>query len=299
MDLQQIRVFVRVAELKSFTQAAEQLSQAKGQTSQMVGALEASLGMRLLVRTTRSVRLTPEGEEFLERSRQLLADADQLAELFRHDRENLRGTVRIDLLSDLAHDHVIPRLPEFLARHPGLELSMGTADRFVDVAQEGFDCVVRLGQLADSDLMVRPLGATRMCNVASPQYLEKKGEPKELSDLEVHQLIHYSSSLSTLTAAWEWVDEHGQLQLRPMNYSLVVNGTRAMQSACLASLGLMQVPRFGVKGLIESGKLVEVLPRYVGPPLPVSLLHPYRRHLPPRVRVTLEWLQDIMADVLA
>jgi DNA-binding transcriptional LysR family regulator len=296
MDLQQIRVFVRVAELKSFTQAAEQLNQAKGQTSQMVGALESSLGMRLLVRTTRSVRLTPEGVEFLERSRQLLADADQLAVLFRHDVERLRGTVRIDMLSDLAHDHVIPRLPDFLAR---LELSIGTADRFVDVAQEGFDCVLRLGQLADSDLMVRPLGVIKMCNVASAQYLKTRGKPEELSDLAEHQLIHYSSKLASHNAAWEWIDEEGQLQLQPMSYSLVLNGTRAMQSACLASLGLMQVPRYGVKALIDSGQLVEVLPRYVGPPLPVSLLHPYRRHLPPRVRVTLDWLQQIVADVMA
>jgi DNA-binding transcriptional LysR family regulator len=299
MDLQQIKVFVRVAELKSFTHAAEQLNQAKGQTSQMVSALESSLGMRLLVRTTRSVHLTPEGEEFLERSRQLLADADQLAGLFRDDAENLRGTVRIDMLSDIAHDHVIPRLPDFLAKHPGLELSISTADRFVDVTQEGFDCVLRLGQLADSDLMVRPLGAMKMCNVASPQYLKARGKPKKLADLAKHQLIHYSPSLSSRTGSWEWLDEDDKLCVQPMSCALVVNGTRAMQSACLASLGLMQVPRYGIKSLIDSGKLVEVLPRYVGPPLPVSLLYPYRRHLPARVRVTLDWLQDIMAGVVA
>jgi DNA-binding transcriptional LysR family regulator len=299
MDLQQIKVFIRVAELGSFTQAAEQLNQAKGQTSLMVSALESSLGMRLLVRSTRSVRLTPEGEEFLERSRQLLADADQLAGLFRDDGEKLRGSVRIDLLSDLAHDHVIPRLPDFLSQYPGLEVSIGTADRFVDVAQEGFDCVLRLGQLADSDLMVRPLGAMTMCNVASPQYLKARGKPTQLSDLAEHQLIHYSPSLSSRGASWEWQDEEGKLRLQPMSYSLVVNGTRAMQSACLASLGLMQVPRYGIKSLIDSGELVEVLPSYVGRPLPVSLLYPYRRHLPARVRVTLDWLQKIMNDVLA
>jgi DNA-binding transcriptional LysR family regulator len=299
MDLQQIKVFVRVAELGSFTQAAEQLSQAKGQTSQIIRALESSLGMRLLVRTTRSVRLTPEGIEFLERSKQLLADADQLAGLFRHDGEQLRGTVRIDLLSDLAHDIVIPRLPEFLAQHPGLEVFIGTADRFVDVAQEGFDCVLRIGQLADSDLMFRPLGSLKMCNVASPQYLKARGTPKKLEDLSKHHLIHYSPSLSNRNVSWEWVDKTGKLCVQAMNASLVLNGTRAMQSACLASLGLMQVPRYGVKRFIDSGQLLEVMPRFVSPPLPVSLLYPYRRHLPARVRVTLDWLASTVAGVLA
>jgi DNA-binding transcriptional LysR family regulator len=299
MDLQQIRVFVRVAELNSFTQAAEQLGQAKGQTSQVVRSLESSLGMRLLVRTTRSVRLTPEGVEFLERSRQLLADADQLAALFRHDGKSLRGTVRIDMLSDIAHDHVIPRLPQFLADHPGLDVCLSTADRFVDVAQEGFDCVLRLGQLVDSDLMVRPLGDMTMCNVASPEYLRARGVPKRLADLSEHRLIHYSPKLSSESAAWEWLDDDRKVRSQPMTCSVVVNGTRAMQSACLASLGLMQVPRYGVKALIDAGRLVEVLTRHVGPPLPVSLLHPYRRHLPARVRVTLDWIQTIMAGVVA
>jgi DNA-binding transcriptional LysR family regulator len=298
MDLQQIKIFVRVAELGSFTQAAAQLNLAKGQASLMVSALETSLGMRLLVRTTRSVHLTPEGQEFLERSRQLLSDADQLAALFRRDGEKVRGTVRVDMLSDVAHDLVIPRLPEFLAQHPGLELSIGTADRFVDIAQEGFDCVLRLGQLADSDLMVRRLGVTKMCNVASAAYLQAKGTPKQLEDLSEHQMIHYSSSLSARSVVWEWQDANGKLHEQPMNHSLIVNGTRAMQAACLASFGLMQVPRYGIKKYIESGQLVEVLPEYTSPPLPVSLLYPYRRHLPARVRVTLDWLQAIVTKAL-
>jgi DNA-binding transcriptional LysR family regulator len=298
MDLQQLKAFVRVAELGSFTQAAEQLGQAKGQTSQAIQALEASIGSRLLVRTTRSVRLTPEGEEFLQRSRALLADAEQLAGLFRQDASMLRGAVRIDLISEIANNLVIPRLPEFVKLHPGLDLSIGTADRFVDVAQEGFDCVLRLGELADSDLMVRPLGTVPMCNVASPHYLKAKGTPRELADLEGHQLIHYSPSLSSRSVNWEWQDSKGKLHLYAMRHSVTLNGTKSMNAACLASLGLMQVPRFGVKPYVESGQLVEVLPQHVGPPLPVSLLYPYRRHLPARVRVTLDWLHQVMADVL-
>jgi DNA-binding transcriptional LysR family regulator len=298
MDLEQLKAFVRVADLGSFTQAAEQLGQAKGKTSQAVRALEGKLGTRLLVRTTRSVRLTPEGEEFLQRSRVLLEEAEQLEGLFRQDATTLRGTVRIDLISELANSVVIPALPDFLKLHPGLEISIGTADRFVNVAQEGFDCVLRLGALRDSDLMVRRLGNVPMCNVASREYLQAHGTPQTLADLANHRVIHYSPSLSSRGAEWEWQDASGQVHTQPMRHSLVVNGTRSMNTACLASMGLMQVPRFGVKPYLRSGQYIEVLPQHVGPPLPVSLLYPYRRHLPARVRVTMDWLQQIMADVL-
>jgi DNA-binding transcriptional LysR family regulator len=229
----------------------------------------------------------------------LLEDAEQMATLFRQDAGMLRGSVRIDLISELANNLVIPRLPAFLRLHPGLEVSIGTADRFVDLAQEGVDCVLRLGELADSDLMVLPLGKIPMCNVASPEYLEVHGTPRELNDLKHHWLIHYSPNLSSRGAHWEWQDDEGQVRFRPMRHSLILNGTRSMNAACHASMGLMQVPRFGVRAHIESGQLVEVLPQHVGPPLPVSLLYPYRRHVPVRVRVTLDWLAATVAGALA
>jgi DNA-binding transcriptional LysR family regulator len=137
-----------------------------------------------------------------------------------------------------------------------------------------------------------------MCNVASPQYLKARGTPTSLADLDAHELIHYSPRLSNRAAKWEWQDDAGRQHVKAMRCSLVVNGTRSVNAACLAGLGLMQVPRFGVRALIESGQLVEVLPGHVGPPLPVSLLYPYRRHLPARVRVTMDWLQQILAEIM-
>ena len=171
MDLHELRIFATVAELASFSRAAEQLGLAKGRVSTSVQRLEAQVGTRLLQRTTRSVRVTPDGERFLERCKELLTEAEQLQAMFQPASTGLTGRLRIDLPNRLARDLVIPRLPEFLAAHPLLEIGISTTDRRVDLVHEGFDCVLRVGELVDSDLVALPLGVLRMRNVASPAYL--------------------------------------------------------------------------------------------------------------------------------
>ena len=271
MDLPQLRTFARVAELGSFTQAAEQLGQAKGRVSATVQALERSVGTRLLQRTTRRVSLTPDGERFLERALELLADAEQLHGLFTPDAGGLRGRLRIDLPTALARDLVIPALPDFLAAHPQLEVALSTTDRRVDLVQEGFDCVLRAGPLSDSELVARPLGELPMLNAASPTYLARHGTPRALADLARHQVVHYAPRLGRQGAGWEHVDD-GQPRLLPMRSVLTVNGTDAYTAAALAGLGLIQAPARGLRRWLDSGQLVEVLPAHRAPALPLTLL---------------------------
>lgn len=298
MDLQELRVFARVAELGSFTRAGEQLGLAKGRVSAAVQHLEAQLGARLLHRTTRQVRLTDDGEQFLERCKELLADAEQLQAMFQPAAAGLRGRLRIDLPNTFARDVVIPRLPEFLAEHPLLEVGISTSDQRVDVVREGFDCVLRVGPLADSELVARPLGALRMSNVAGPAYLRAHGTPKTLADLAQHRVVHYAARLGTQGAGWEYL-EGGVARLLPMRSSVVVNSTDAYQAACLAGLGLIQAPVRGTWRLVEAGLLVEVLPAHTPPPMPVSLLYPHRRHLPARVQAMLQWMAQVVQAELA
>lgn len=293
MDLDQLRIFVRVAELASFTQAADQLGLAKGRVSLAVQQLEAHVGARLLQRTTRRVRLTPDGEQFLDRSKELLADAEQLQAMFQPAASGLRGRLRIDLPNALARDLLIPRLPEFLAAHPQLELGISTTDRRVDLVQEGFDCVLRVGALADSELIARPLGAMAMRNTASPAYLRAHGTPTTLADLAQHRIVHYAAKLGTQGAGWEYVDD-GVVRLHPMRSAIVVNGTDAYQAACLAGLGLIQAPVRGTQRLVDAGFLVEVMPGFTAAPMPVSLLHPHRRHVAPRVQAMLNWIAQVV-----
>ena len=299
LDLESLRVFAKVAELASFTRAAEQLGLAKGHVSTGVRALEERIGTRLLQRTTRQVRITPDGERFLDRAKELLAEAEQLDAMFRPAATGLAGRLRIDLPNALARDIVVPRLPEFLAAHPQLEIGLSTTDRRVDLVHEGFDVVLRVGALGDSDLVARPLGHLRMVNAASPAYLREHGTPRTLDDLAGHRVVHYASTLSHAGASWEYRDpEDGTWRARPMRAAIVVNGTDAYQAAALAGLGLYQAPRMGVSRLVREGRLVEVLRDYTAAPLPVSLLYPNRRHLAPRVQAVLAWLEEIVRPYL-
>ncbi|MDG6693142.1 LysR family transcriptional regulator, partial [Staphylococcus aureus] len=165
-----MRLFVRVAELESFTRAAETLSLPKGSVSRQVQALESALGTRLLHRTTRRVHLTQDGQVYYERARDLLANLDELDGLFLHDPASVSGRLRVDMPVAVAQNVVIPRLPEFLHHYPGIALELSSSDRLVDVVREGFDCVVRVGQLKDSGLVARPLGKLSQVNCASPDY---------------------------------------------------------------------------------------------------------------------------------
>ena len=295
-NLDALRVFLKVAELASFTRAAEQLGVGKARASQQLAALEAQLGVRLLQRTTRTVRLTADGEQLLPRARRLVTDADELAALFQTGRA-LRGVVRVDLPVGLARDVVIPRLPELLASHPQLELQLSTTDRLVDVIREGFDCVLRVGALAPSELTAQRLGVLAMVNCASPAYVKRHGTPRTLADLDHHLVVHYDPALRASRPTFEHPTADGYAE-RPMRSAITVNSADAYRAACLAGLGIIQVPRIGVRAALEDGALVELLPELASAPMPVSLLHPHGRAVPKRVRAVLGWLAAVLAPRL-
>lgn len=292
-----LQIYVRVAELASFTQAADTLGLPKARVSTAVQQLEAALGTRLLHRTTRRVQMTQDGQAFYERGKDLLAEADELQAMFQQGTQALRGRLRVDMPVLVARDQVLPRLPAFLALHPGLEVELSSTDRRVDLVREGFDCVMRVGTLHDSGLVARPLGALRQINCASPAYLARHGTPRRLADLSRHRLVHYVPTLGGRPTGFEYM-EGGQLRTLPMDGALTVNSTEAYQAACLAGLGLIQAPATGLASLIAQGLLVEVLPKLRAPPLPVALLYANRRHVPARVQVFMTWLQDALGPYL-
>src|SRR5579859_3609908 len=166
-----MQLFVRIAELGSFSRAAEDRGLPKASASAAVQQLESALGTRLLHRTTRRVELTQDGRAFYERARDLLTDLDELESMFRPAARGLRGRLRVDMPTGSARNYVIPRLPEFLAAHPELELELSSTDRRVDPVREGFDCVLRVGSVGDVNLIARPLGQFQVITCASPAYL--------------------------------------------------------------------------------------------------------------------------------
>ena len=296
-SLDAMQVFLRVAELASFTRAADSLGIPKATASTAVQQLESSLGTRLLHRTTRKVQMTQDGQAFYERARDLLADVDELQSMFQRGAKSLRGRLRVDMSSGLALHFVIERLPEFLDAHPLIELELSSTDRLVDLVREGFDCVVRVGTLGDSSLIARPLGAFRIINCASVGYIEQHGMPQSLDDLKNHRLIHYVSTLGSRSPGWEYPDGDGYASL-PMAGVLTVNSSEAYRAACVAGLGLIQAPAAGLQPLIDQGALVEVLPDHPAEPMPVSLLYAHRRHLPRRVQEFMNWMAQTLAPYL-
>lgn len=198
----------------------------------------------------------------------------------------------------MARNVVVPRLPELLARHPGLEVELSSTERRVDVVREGFDCVLRTGAVVDSSLVARPLGLARLVNCASPAYLRAHGTPRSLADLPGHRLVHFVNTLGARSGGFEAVVD-GALVLTPMQGALTVNNAEAYMAGCLAGLGLIQVPRLGVVDLLARGDLVEVLPQLAAPAMPLTLMYANRRNLPRRVRTVMDWLAQVVAAHLA
>lgn len=289
-----MRIFVRVAELTSFTAAADQLDLPRASVSGAVQQLERQLDVRLLNRTTRRVRLTPDGQAVLERCLDLLSDFDELQTMFQRMPAALTGRLRVDMPTGLAKN-LMPRIPEFLEQHPGITLELSSTDRRVDLIREGFDCVVRVGTLQDSTLVARPLGHLRMVNCVSPAYAARFGVPEAIAGLAEHRLVHYGSTPST----FEYLDAAGIVQEVPMKGVLTVNESEAYRAACRAGLGIIQVPEHGVREELANGTLIEVLPGHRAAPMPVNLLYASRRHLSRRLRAFIEWVGKAVGPLVS
>ena len=291
MDLDTVRAAIKVAELGTYTKAAEALGLSKSRVSQCVIALEAELGVRLFQRTTRVVRPTADGERFIERAGRLLAEADDIGALFRGPR-NLEGRVRIDLPTLIARTTIIPRLPELLHLHPQLRVEIGCSDRRVDVRREGVDFAVRIGAVGDDSLNAIRLGEMPMANCVSVGYAQRHGLPRDLADLAAHTVVHYSMTFAD-SPAFEYVDG-AAIRSVPMHATVTVNNAEAYRAACLAGLGIIQVPRHGVRDLVGNGTLIEVLPGFTCAPMPVAIVHAHGRHVPRRVRAVIQWVASLL-----
>ncbi|MGV3621272.1 MAG: LysR family transcriptional regulator [Archangium sp.] len=290
IDLESLNVFVRVAEQRSFTVAAQQLGMPKARSSAHVQRLEAELGTQLFQRSTRVVHLTPEGEQLLKLAPGLLAHAEEVGTLFQASRA-IRGRVRMELPVMVATDFVIPRLPQLLALHPELQVDICASDRITAAKKEGFDLVMRIGMVRDEGLVGRRIGVSTMMNCASPTYLRQYGLPKSLSDLSHHVVVHYAADQ---LPNFEYRDGETYREV-PMRSVVTVDNFEAYEAACVAGLGIAQIPRHGIER--HADRLVEVLPEFVARPAPISVLHTHGRSVPKRVRVVMNWLIDLLSPL--
>ncbi|RON51790.1 LysR family transcriptional regulator [Pseudomonas frederiksbergensis] len=295
-NLQALLIFSRVAEMMSFTRAAESLGIQKGRVSTVIRGLEREMGATLLHRTTRSVQLTEDGRAFYSRARDLLAEAQDMQSMFANNGTPLTGRLRVDMPTELAKTVVIPALPQLLKENPELELELSSTDRRVDLVQEGFDCVIRLGPIIDDTLIARSLGRLRMMNAASPNYLGKYGIPRTLDDLlsQGHQMVHYTPTLGTRLVGWEYPEGDGYASL-VLPGAMQVNSVQTYHAAGLAGIGLIQAGYSALAHHIKSGDLVEVLPDLRPEPLAAWLVVAHRRNLSQRVRAFMTWIETVLA----
>lgn len=292
-----LQVFLRVAETGSFTRAADRLGLPRATISTAVQQLETRLGSRLLHRTTRRVSLTPDGEVMLERARALVADMEDIEQQFLPAHGHVSGRLKVDVPSRIARRLIAPALPGFFERFPGIELELGSSDRAVDLVLEGVDCALRVGPLASSSLVARPLGHFTLINCASAAYLAQHGTPRTPADLPQHLAINYASPTSGRAAPWEW-QRDGETHTLRMRNQVTTNNAETYIACALAGLGLIQIPAYDVREHLAAGELVEVMPDARAEPLPVHLVYPHRRNLSRRMQAFAGWLETLLSDSL-
>ena len=281
-----LQLFVRIVERGSFTAAAADLGLPRSTATEAIRRLETDLGARLLDRTTRHVAPTLDGQEYYHRCLSILAELEEADSAFRGGEP--RGLLRIDAHGLLTRTFLLPHLPDFLSRYPGIELHLGQGDRLVDLVREGVDCVIRAGEPEDSGMILRHLGMIEEVTVASPTYLQQHGTPESPDDLDGHSMIGFVSSRTGEVMPLEFTVGSEVRHLR-LPSRITVNNSETMAALAQLGFGLIQAPRYRFAQDLRTGRLVEVLEKTPPTPTPLSALYPQRQHLAPRLRVFLDW----------
>lgn len=291
-----MQAFTRVVERRSFAQAASDLGLPRSRASEAVQQLERHLGVRLLARTTRTVTLTAEGEDYYRRCLAILSAIDDADAAAAHAAP--AGSLRIDVHSRFAQQYLLPGLPGFLERHPSIQLHIGEGDRLIDLVAEGVDCAIRVGKPADSGLVGRKLGVLAEGTFASPAYLARHGVPRSPDDLDGHRMIGFVSTATRAVMPLEF-QIGGSVRMVSLPVSVTVSAAATNASLARLGFGLVQVPRYHIAHELETGELVEVLPDHPPTDTPVYLLYTEGRQLSPRVRIFIEWASAEISAGLA
>lgn len=288
-NLNALRVFVRVAETRSFTQAAKRLGLTSSAVSKAITRLEQELGVRLLHRTTRSVGLTNDGSSFFEQCLQILGQIEDAENLLGRATSSPRGRLRVHLPVGFGRRVIMPMLPRFLAQHPGLMVDAELSDRTIDLAYEGIDVAVQIGELADARLIARKLCHLRFMACASPQYLARHGEPRTPDELDKHHCMAYVMMHTGRYREWPF-SKNGVPCPKTVSGHLNVNNSESLLEAAMSGLGIAMISNFIAAEAIRAGRLRPILTDYVEEGLPVSVVYLPSRNLSPKVRAFADFL---------
>jgi DNA-binding transcriptional LysR family regulator len=285
-NLKRMAVFASVVEASSFTGAARALGLTRSAVSRQVAQLERGLGVRLLNRTTRRLRLTEAGEIYYESCARILAEARQAQQAVRQLHDRPMGTLRINA-PVIGHRILVAALQEFMQLYPEIRVDLSLEDPYVDLLQEGIDVAVRIGHPTDSSLVARKLAPVRQVVCGSAGYFEERGVPANPRDLVGHEWVIYS--LLATPDRFVFVKGASRQTVR-VSGRLRVNGGPAMRDALLAGLGLTLMPEFYVADDLRQGRLQAVLLDYEVKPSDIYAVFPHREHLPGKVRLFVDFL---------
>lgn len=287
--LEAMRVFVAVVDAGSFVAAADALPMSKAAVSRHVAELESHLGVRLLHRTTRRLSVTPEGELFHTRCKEVLATVESAEAEITSRSGEAAGLLRINAPFTFGLLHLAPLWMAFMANHPKVTLDVTLSDRVVDLVEEGFDLAVRIARLPDSSLVSRQIARTRLVLCASPEYLRRHGSPSHPSELAQHQIATYS--LFSMGENWAFTGPDGPVTVK-VTPRLRSNNGDTCRIAALRHQGIVLQPSFLVAPDLQAGTLVELMPEYPSIELGVYVVYPSRRFIAPKLRLLIDFLVE-------
>lgn len=295
-DFQAMRAFSRVAELGSFTRAADELGLSRAMVTTHVQRLERRYGLRLLNRTTRKVAVTPAGADYLDHCRRVFAELAAAEETLRLSRERPTGRLCVDVPGSFGRHILLPRLPDFLARYPGIDLELRFNERVVDLARENVDLAVRAGTVADPNLVAQRISGSRWITCASPEYLARNGRPQAIADLADHVLIGSIPSGGTQPRPWLFAGDAAPP--KPLQFRVKVNEAEAVMLAAARGVGITQTMDLLAARELVDGNLTIVLAEHtrLGPPL--SIVHTPAAQRLARVRVFSAFLRELCEYVV-
>lgn len=292
--LDAMRMFVRVVESGSFSQAARDLNISQPTVSKQLAALEMRLGTQLIARNSRALAVTPAGQDYYEATVRILQDLDTVEERVLEGQSAPSGLVRVTLSPAFGRMFVIPQLLEFRARFPDVAIEMEVSGRHVDLIEEGIDVAIRIGRLSDSTLVARRIGDMRMITLASAGYLAQHGTPRSLDELRNHQRIGYVHQGDIV--GWGF-HVNGRLVTVDGGGAFRTNDAEHVRSAVLAGLGIAHHASWLFTDELASGQVVQILEKHAPAAFPINAVTAAGRRMPSRVRQFVDFLAAICAEV--
>lgn len=288
--------FVEVVNSGSFTRAAEQGGHSTSFISKEITKLEERLGVRLLNRTTRSLSLTPEGEQYFKQAQQLVLDGEEAVNAVAGQQQEPKGVLKISCPVSFGLSRLQPVLAQFTARYPQVDIELELNDRKVDMIAEGFDVLIRATSLKidDSSLIFRRFAESYSVVVASPAYLAEHGTPNTPEDLSEHRTISYS--LLPQPKLWQFTSQTGAELTVPVKSQILTNGSQMNLALCVAGQGITRMPSFNMGNELESGELVEILADYQRQAVDLYLVYPSKKHMSQKLRCFIDFITTSLGD---